>query len=770
MLHAPNGGYAAGAGLPYSPGELFEWTADLLYRRYSEGGDGEIRVVVVLGAGSSVWSGLPTWDQAFKTRLIDEAGKVFKNPDDFVTECWRKLNHMVGIAPDDPAQRKRELIDRTSIEDISSVALESAIVSDVVYRLLSDTFTPVGSDPDREIQPPQLAYELIAHFLKHAFVDHLITFNFDELLDEAIRNELGRHDFKLIASDQDIASVPTSPLPHLIKLHGTLSRPGTLRFTRAATSSLPAATLGLLDAVVFGRGRRERRRTFVVSLGYGWGDADVMHWMQARKEELAGLVVLSKSWDCERLGRRFPAAEWPQVRVLDVDALCSGCDEPVTVDLFLWALCRHLEEKLATSQPEIPFMPAARHLLLSYLFSPVHDGAPGQRLNNPDPLRRFVVEFVLHVAKCKGMVNLSTLSSNERIGRYYALIRQQYAEAAKMADTDLLELVTSIGFVRSPRSFAPPRDRLTVQLSHYPDVKETYFAVAATPEELGEPLLNRNGFRVAGAAPPVYSSDKRRIVAEDAIVGTKFVESQIRTIFDGPEIEVARRESERESWTLRSAMPLATYIDLQQTTQSILEGDWSDLLVVAESGAWLASESNRQRICTGAHRRIFLLTAATVAPAPPFPGAHTPPDWPLLSYIERDLSKVWDEYREAGIEVLVVSLPWWQHNRHMTLAFRRQSHEAMCIGGVYFRRRHKKSRIQPLALSPVDSEDVGEIMLTFMAYLRRAFEERRRRGLPIGRDEVAMLTGCRDLALRVKVPRSVEQRLDKVRAEFDAIS
>jgi hypothetical protein len=87
---------------------------------------------------------------------------------------------------------------------------------------------------------------------------------------------------------------------------------------------------------------------------------------------------------------------------------------------------------------------------------------------------------------------------------------------------------------------------------------------------------------------------------------------------------------------------------------------------------------------------------------------------------------------------------------------------------VYFRRRHKKSRIQPLALSPSDHEDVGEVMLTFMAYMRRAFEERGRRGMPITNNESAMLTGCVRLARAVtrKAPPTVRERLNKVLGQF----
>ena len=38
---------------------------------------------------------------------------------------------------------------------------------------------------------PTITYEIISHLLKHRFVDAVINFNFDELLDQSIEDEIG---------------------------------------------------------------------------------------------------------------------------------------------------------------------------------------------------------------------------------------------------------------------------------------------------------------------------------------------------------------------------------------------------------------------------------------------------------------------------------------------------------------------------------------------------------------------------------------------------
>src|SRR5688500_4459764 len=109
--------------LPATPHELFERLVQLLLRRYREGSPSNTHVVVVLGAASSLWSGLPLWDAGFKDQLVTLATAAFP---DFVKECWRKLSPTIGLPPRAPRWHRGELVKRASIEDLASVALEYA--------------------------------------------------------------------------------------------------------------------------------------------------------------------------------------------------------------------------------------------------------------------------------------------------------------------------------------------------------------------------------------------------------------------------------------------------------------------------------------------------------------------------------------------------------------------------------------------------------------------------------------------------------------------
>jgi hypothetical protein len=85
---------------------------------------------------------------------------------------------------------------------------------------------------------PSKFYEMVAHLFKHRFIDVIINFNFDELLDNAIKDEMGKTAYKRVIHDSDCESIDELSdgtrlrYPIYIKPHGTISSESTLRFTK----------------------------------------------------------------------------------------------------------------------------------------------------------------------------------------------------------------------------------------------------------------------------------------------------------------------------------------------------------------------------------------------------------------------------------------------------------------------------------------------------------------------------------------------------------
>lgn len=101
-------------------------------------------------------------------------------------------------------------------------------------------------------------YEVIAHMFHHRMIDVIINFNFDELLDQAIREEFDDGTYYRILSDQDCPKYEDVThngrinIPLYIKPHGTVSDRGSLRFTKDAYFGVPGQVLDFIQKLFEG--------------------------------------------------------------------------------------------------------------------------------------------------------------------------------------------------------------------------------------------------------------------------------------------------------------------------------------------------------------------------------------------------------------------------------------------------------------------------------------------------------------------------------------
>jgi hypothetical protein len=100
--------------------------------------------------------------------------------------------------------------------------------------------------------------EIVAHMLKHSFLDAVINFNFEETLDQAILEEIGAGNYHNIISDghcidlDSITSKGTLKVPIYIKPHGTNSHKSSLRFTNKHYFDIPEDIATMLKCLVGG--------------------------------------------------------------------------------------------------------------------------------------------------------------------------------------------------------------------------------------------------------------------------------------------------------------------------------------------------------------------------------------------------------------------------------------------------------------------------------------------------------------------------------------
>jgi hypothetical protein len=693
--------------------------AEAMRNRYCcRGGDGTV-VLFVLGAAASFRSHMPAW-HSIKDKLVTAAEGCFA-PGVFVEEAWNQLGPYLGPPP--PTNKKERLLASAKTEQILGVACTSEVVRAAVQRILLDNYRKSSTAGLGEA--PQLGYELIAHFLRHGFIDHIVNFNFDEALDVALDNELGTNGYRRILSDSDVlAEEDDSAAPHYVKLHGTISIPSTLRFTKDHTQSLSPAMLSTLDRVAF---PRRARRLHLVTLGYSWNDPDFANWVVARTRLIERVTIIRgnelkpppllsaryaehrKTIDEEaRLIRREVDPRDRReledfVDTLAIAPLRIHTQMETAIDDVLWAVANGIQSQLKDGWTEpdevgvlkkvrpVDYVPIARHVILGYMFGNTiqvrdRDGKPinwefERPLNKHDANQRLRLELWLHLFKCKGMVTLSGIAETPRI--------QRYMEASAASTTRPLD---NLG------QFAPLQ------------VRETLFHAS---KDAGEAFgkLAVDGFTFADEPVRVPQLD----VATGKLTSPptperELIKGLVQEIWDADETEVTTTRDPRAHWLFSKPEWLTSYPALRgRTNELLLRQPWTHLFVIAESGEWLARwyRHHHQEVALTNGRQVLLIRVSDVGLD----------DWGAWPKIKTDNA---DEFRARGLLVHEMELPWWRHNRHLTLAATLTDGAVQFHQGIYFRRRLKTSRIRPVSLRP---PDCVELFLVFLAYAVRALPE-----------------------------------------------
>jgi len=669
-------------------------------------------VLFVLGAAASFRSGMPSW-HSIKEELVSAAEGCFA-PSVFVDEAWNQLAPYLGPPP---SREKRErLLASAKTEQILGVACTSetvrAAILEVLYKHYRKSRLPELGEA------PQLGYELIAHFLRHGFIDHVVNFNFDEALDVALENELGINGYRRILTETDVLvddelEPPPSArhLPHYLKLHGTISIPSSLRFTKDHTQSLSPSVLRLFDKIAFPTGRK----LHLVTLGYSWNDPDFANWVVARTRLIERVTIIrgheaappalyaTRYAEHQKMAKEArPDREMDPydrdltsfVDTLAIAPLRIHQHLETAVDDILWALANGIQDQLRKGFadpeggkiPPVDYVPMARHVILGHLFGPkeqprdLRNETPPWKfelLNEHRPELRLRLELWLHLFKCKGMMTLSGIADTPRIHRY-----KDAAERAAPQPLDKFGKLVPL------------------------QVRETFFHNSRGATQACGCLFGDDRFNFSRLDVCVPQFDVEQATLTPVPTRPRqFIEELVNEIWIGDETEVTTTRDPRARWLFGRPEGLTSYLALRRKTDELLIEPWTHLFVIAESGEWLAR-------WYGAHKKapvrpgqqIFLIRVSDLGLE----------EWGAWESIKKRNE---EEFRDRKLSVHEMELQWWRHNRHLTLA---ASIGERGVGrfhqGIYFRRRLKTSRIRPVSLG---EGDCLELFFVFLAYAVR---------------------------------------------------
>jgi hypothetical protein len=233
-------------------------------------------------------------------------------------------------------------------------------------------------------------------------------------------------------------------------------------------------------------------------------------------------------------------------------------------------------------------------------------------------------------------------------------------------------------------------------------------AAHAGRDRLRRPILPRHEFDEAAGHLAQITRDYLTLERKSKCQTNDLYEAFME-MYDGEEVEVSNDTEATTNDIFANPTTLSTLSGLKaQTSKMIRAESWDSLLCTAESGEWLIREEGWSDEIESRNATLAVILA--------------------------------DETHSDAIRTRFGSrlgnrarwLPWWLHNRHVTVLLR----EKRAVQAIYFERRLRTSHITPLWLEGPDAEIA---MHAFVAYWIKAMQyEQFGREIEIRPDQVRL--------------------------------
>lgn len=691
-------------------------------------------------------------DQELRRELFEEDSKLWEH-------CQRKFRciAVVGAGASAPVLDRGDdlaagLIEKFNIGQASidaeheRLARITAVDPDEFEAKLSAIGQTMGngrrvraaiSDLYRLRHPTILAYELLAHLLKHRFLDAIISMNFDELLDQSLDDELGVGEYERIVSDRDCVNVNSDVsapdyIPLYIKLHGTASEPESLRFTRESYYDSPVQ-VGTEAARLF-----QIPECMVLNIGFGMASFD-LHRLLAIPDQLR-LYNLSRdplsekarnAINRERENKRKDEAEFhesienkrryeqredppreePEPEDRDASDPVAGPSDEMMNEL-LDSIGEGIEQLSPGAKAAIDMRPVERHRAVVSLLGP--NSNPGKRLidlphstedarRSLDPLtraakadsvkagyllRRTILELALAMSRGRGLVSIGTLAV-DRSGEYY----DEYRRHAGNNPFSWQDLYKQVGF--NQNKGVPDVLHATTKIceprTH--DQNDEQFLYEKLLKPSTEKKRKKEGERAGQEWHELPKLDVDlltdrvlpHVVDSFEAKHRKELRKEIDGLYSGTEYEFHSRDDRVCSKTFEEPKVLKTLSAFNAYSFGLAmeasNGEGRiEIDVISETGDWLLKRSERFKTLLKGADEIRLIVAFLCD----------------VPEIRKEFKNVKFAYQQP-----------WHHNRHMVIL--------RCNGdpkqAIYFARHHRTPYVTPVLVRLPD--DIGVLQTTF---------------------------------------------------------
>lgn len=541
---------------------------------------------------------------------------------------------------------------------------------------------------------PTLVYEVLAHLLKHRFLDVIINFNYDELLDTAIEEEIPDNEYKFIYSGghcpdnlQSLKIDSRIKQPIYIKCQGTISRPNSLRFTDEKSFLIEDAIVKHIkelikgeinegrkdeclpiNLIVFGFSMRNELFNQIIKDKLKENSSKITIWLfdtnDQFKKQVSNLFINETEKKPNDLEIKF-------IRLKDIGAMND-------ILLKLW-------EKIVSCF-EVPYKPKgiSRHQFVNRIFKGIsprdfyQDGYLDTDFARDYYKDRFHVELAILLLESNGIIHTSQLSGN-RAGRYF----EKYWELNEEANTHTY--LNDFGL-------APFEDFMydTFLLKKKKLLQDKRKAQDFILKKLRDVLSGPRKANMRGEAFNEISDYAKGVRSRRLLM----VNPKYSGVHDYLFSSIKKQHIMNTS--------LAWIYNYRKNIEIDLE-KWDLMLTVTEEGGFLNYDLDSE---TFSHKQFEVILASYDSTTPEYIAQK--PVGKMTNLLSKRLL-----YR-----------PWWLHNKHMVILLNKDDDTGnwrkdwTIRQGYYYSHRMLSRRVNPIKLTNTD--DLKRLFFIFITYWQGA--------------------------------------------------
>lgn len=387
-----------------------------------------INILFLIGSGASISAGIPLGN-GLRDTLYNDWKEGFREDINryFYTHFRDKL-------------KTKEILFKSDrpLEDMTFEMLCSAVTEGLGVEkkwLIDNFFIPIIEKDNNIFRQIPLCYEIIAHLMSNKLIDDIISLNYDELLEKALDDELGKDGYFSVIRQEEWEEITKGNLKarHLVmKPHGSLKFKDTISFNLDDVKEFAQYKKDYLEEKLL--------KSYIVILGSSCSSLDVeMLFKEIEAKGYRHEIFWIKRKRLEEKEIKFLKNKIKWI-ILPEEAQKKN-DRPDMINKLLYHLALKAINNVSNISEEgdsIPsFIKLDRHLIRNTFFS--------KNIIADNPPNKFLLEVIMFAIKIRRPFSERELLSCPRIENYIDELRSY---STLITPRVLLKRLLKVGIIK----------------------------------------------------------------------------------------------------------------------------------------------------------------------------------------------------------------------------------------------------------------------------------------------------------------------------------